>query len=238
MTDATANIDPREVAKFAAMASRWWDPEGEFRPLHALNPVRLDYIVQRSGPLHGRRVVDVGCGGGLLSEAMANEGAHVTGIDVTPEALAVARLHLKESGLTVDYRQLTAEALAEAEPERYDLVTCMEMLEHVPDPASVIQALARLVRPGGHVLLSTLNRTPQAFLGAIVGAEYVLRWLPRGTHEYAKLIRPAELERWLRGAGLELQDLTGVHYNPLSGRFSLGGSLAINYLACARKPEA
>ncbi len=238
MTTAKANIDPREVEKFAAMAARWWDPEGEFRPLHALNPVRLDYVRNRAGPVAGKMVLDVGCGGGLLSEALAAAGAEVTGIDVTPEALAVARLHLKESGLAVDYREITAEALAEAEPEHYDIITCMEMLEHVPEPASVIAACARLLRPGGRLLLSTLNRTPQAFLGAIVGAEYLLRWLPRGTHEYAKLIRPAELERWLRGAGLVLDDLTGVHYNPLSGRFSLGGSLAINYLACARKPAA
>ncbi len=234
----TANVDPREVAKFAAMAARWWDPEGEFRPLHALNPLRLRYVEEHAGPLAGARVLDVGCGGGLLAEAMAARGAQVTGIDAAAEVLEAARLHLKESGLEVDYRQATAEELAEAHPGAFDVVTCMEMLEHVPDPASVIAALARLVRPGGVVLLSTINRTPQAFLGAIVGAEYLLRWLPRGTHEYAKLIRPAELERWLRAAGLHLEDLTGVRYNPLTGRFAFSRDLAINYLACARRPEA
>ncbi len=233
-----ANVDPRETAKFAAMAARWWDPEGEFRPLHALNPVRLEYVRERLGGLAGKRILDVGCGGGLLSEALAAEGAEVVGIDATPEVLEVARLHLKESGLTVDYRLATAEELATAEPGAFDAVTCMEMLEHVPDPGAVIDALARLVRPGGRVFLSTINRTPQAFLGAIVGAEYLLRWLPRGTHEYAKLIRPAELERWLRHAGLHLEDLSGVRYHPLSGRFSLGGPLDINYLACALRPEA
>ena len=231
---APRNVDPAELAKFDALAHRWWDPDGESRPLHDLNPVRLAYVRDRS-ELRGAEALDVGCGGGLLSEALAREGATVTAIDLAPQVLDVARLHLHESNLSVDYRAISVEGLAEEAPARYALVTCMEMLEHVPDPGSVIEACARLLQPGGRLFVSTLNRTPQAFALAIVGAEYLLRLLPRGTHRYAQFIKPSELGAWLRAAGLELEDVSGLHYEPFTRRAWSGGRTDVNYLACARK---
>jgi 2-polyprenyl-6-hydroxyphenyl methylase / 3-demethylubiquinone-9 3-methyltransferase len=236
MKQGNENASQAELDKFDDLAHRWWDPDGESRPLHDLNPVRLAYVGERA-PLRGVAALDVGCGGGLLSEALAREGAHVTAIDLAPQVLAVARLHLHESGLSVDYRQVSAEALADEMPGRFDVVTCMEMLEHVPDPGSVIGACARLLAPGGRLFLSTLNRTPQAFALAIVGAEYLLRLLPRGTHHYAQFIRPSELGAWLRAAGLELEDVSGLHYEPFTRRAWRGAGTSVNYLACARKPE-
>lgn len=229
------NVDPAEIAKFDAAAPRWWDPEGEFRPLHDLNPVRLDYIDARAG-LAGLRVADVGCGGGLLAEGMARRGARVVGIDLAPEALAVARLHAQESAVDVEYRQCAVESLAESEPAAFDLVTCLEMLEHVPDPAAVVAAIARLVRPGGHAVFSTINRNARSFALAILGAEYLLRLLPMGTHRYARLIRPSELARWARAAGLELEDLAGLAYDPFRRRARLSGDVSVNYLAHFRRP--
>ncbi|MGD8977272.1 MAG: bifunctional 2-polyprenyl-6-hydroxyphenol methylase/3-demethylubiquinol 3-O-methyltransferase UbiG [Gammaproteobacteria bacterium] len=233
-TDAKVNVDRQEIAKFDRLAQRWWDPDGDFRPLHDINPARLDFIDQRT-PLAGRRVLDIGCGGGILAESMARKGATVSAIDMAEAPLAVARLHLKKSDLTVDYRKHTAEQEAAA-GHRYDVVTCLEMLEHVPEPASVIRACRELTRPGGDLYFSTINRNPKSFLMAIVGAEYVLRLLPRGTHEYAKLIKPSELARWLRDAGLELIETTGMHYNPLTRVCTLGGNLDVNYLVHARRP--
>lgn len=231
------NVDPSEISKFDAAAPRWWDPEGEFRPLHDLNPARLDYIEARAG-LAGRRVLDVGCGGGLLAEGMARRGARVTGIDLAPGALEVARLHALESGIAVDYRQVAAESLADAEPASFDLVTCLEMLEHVPDPPAIVAALARLVRPGGDVICSTINRNAKAFALAIVGAEYLLRLLPMGTHQYARLIRPSELARWARDAGLEISDLAGLDYNPATRQARVGADTSVNYLAHFKRPAA
>ncbi len=231
------NVDPAEIAKFDAAAPRWWDPDGEFRPLHDLNPARLDYVEARAG-LAGKQVLDVGCGGGLLAEGMARRGARVLGIDLAPEALAVARLHAAESGLALEYRQVAVEELAESAPAAFDVVTCLEMLEHVPDPARVVAALARLVRPGGHVVLSTINRNAKAFALAIVGAEYLMRLLPMGTHRYARLIRPSELSRWARAAGLELLDLAGLAYDPFSRRARVGTDVSVNYLAHFRRPTA
>ncbi|SFN15108.1 bifunctional 2-polyprenyl-6-hydroxyphenol methylase/3-demethylubiquinol 3-O-methyltransferase UbiG [Dokdonella immobilis] len=231
----TGNVNPAEVAKFERLASRWWDSEGESRPLHDLNPARLGYIAERA-VLNGARVVDVGCGGGLLSEAMARAGADVIGIDLAAAVLEVARLHLLESGLKVDYRETSAETLAQTMGGQFDVVTCLEMLEHVPDPASVIGACADLLRPGGRLFVSTLNRTPRSFVTAIVGAEHVLRLLPRGTHHYAQFIRPSELGADLRAAGLLLEDLRGIGYNPLTRKAWLSDSVAVNYLACAVKP--
>ena len=229
------NVDPAEISKFDAAAPRWWDPDGEFRPLHELNPARLDYIEARAG-LAEMRVLDVGCGGGLLAEGMARRGARVTGIDLAPEALAVARLHAIESGVPVEYRQVAVEALADQEPARYDLVTCLEMLEHVPDPGAIVAALARLARPGGHVVCSTINRNAKSFALAIVGAEYLMRLLPKGTHRYARLIRPSELSRWARAAGLELADLAGLEYDPLGRRARVSADVSVNYLAHYRRP--
>jgi 2-polyprenyl-6-hydroxyphenyl methylase / 3-demethylubiquinone-9 3-methyltransferase len=223
------NVDPREVAKFDDLAHRWWDPEGEFKPLHNINPLRLDYV-ERRVPLADARVLDVGCGGGILAESMARRGATVTGIDMAEAPLEVARLHLLESGLEVDYRQVPVERLADEMPGAFDVVTCMEMLEHVPDPASVVSACARLVRPGGHVFFSTINRNPRSFLLAIVGAEYLLRLLPRGTHEYARFIRPSELTRWVRAAGLETCHVAGLGYNPLTREYRLDDDVQVNYL--------
>lgn len=235
MSDAAhANFSQAELNKFDELAHRWWDPNGESRPLHDLNPVRLAYVRERAG-LRDAEVLDVGCGGGLLSEALAREGARVTGIDLAPQVLEVARLHLFESGLTLDYREISVEALAAEAPARFDVITCMEMIEHVPDPASVITACAGLLKPGGRLFLSTLNRTPQAFALAIFGAEYVLRLLPRGTHHYAQFIKPSELATWIRAAGLELQDVSGLHYEPFTRRAWSGGRTDVNYLACARK---
>ncbi|MHB8744933.1 MAG: bifunctional 2-polyprenyl-6-hydroxyphenol methylase/3-demethylubiquinol 3-O-methyltransferase UbiG [Gammaproteobacteria bacterium] len=236
-TTSSANVDPIEIAKFARLASRWWDPGSEFKPLHDINPLRLDYIDQRA-TLAGKRVLDVGCGGGILAESMALRGATVTGIDLGEAPLAVARLHLLESGAQVDYRHISAEQLAAQQAGQFDVVTCMEMLEHVPDPASSIRACAQLVRPGGAVFFSTINRNPKAYLFAILGAEYLLRLLPRGTHDYQKFIRPSELDAWARAAGLALRDLTGMHYNPLSQRYSLGRDVDVNYLAHTERPGA
>ncbi len=226
-----ANVDPSEIQKFSELASRWWDRESEFKPLHDINPLRLDYIDRRAGGLAGKRVVDVGCGGGILAESMALKGAEVTGIDMGEAALSVAKLHQLESGAELEYRLTTAEELAAARPGEYDVVTCMEMLEHVPEPASVVAACARLVKPGGHLFFSTINRNPKSYLFAVIGAEYLLGLLPKGTHQYAKFIRPSELESWLRAADLYLQELTGMSYNPLTRGYSLGRDLDVNYLA-------
>jgi 2-polyprenyl-6-hydroxyphenyl methylase/3-demethylubiquinone-9 3-methyltransferase len=235
MADPQAvNIDRREIDKFDALADRWWDPEGDFRPLHDINPARVDYIASRVA-LDGARVLDIGCGGGILAESLARHGATVSAIDMAEAPLAVAKLHRIKSGLEVDYRRATAEQEAAAAPASYDLVTCLEMLEHVPEPASVIDACARLVKPGGHLVFSTINRNPKSFLMAIVGAEYVLRILPRGTHEYDKLIRPSELCAWARNAGLAVEDLTGMHYNPLTRNCTLGGNVHVNYMVYARR---
>ncbi len=224
-----SNVDPDEIHKFGRLASRWWDPEGEFKSLHQINPLRLDFI-DRHSPLDGAKVLDVGCGGGILSEAMAVRGADVTAIDMGAAPLEVARLHALESGVAVEYRQTTAESLAGAQPATWDIVCCLELLEHVPDPASVVSACAALVKPGGAVYFSTINRTPKSFLLAIVGAEYVLNLLPRGTHQYEKLIRPSELARWCERAGLAVAELTGLHYNPLLKIYSLGAGVDVNYL--------
>jgi 2-polyprenyl-6-hydroxyphenyl methylase / 3-demethylubiquinone-9 3-methyltransferase len=229
------NVDPAEIAKFDAAAPRWWDPDGEFRPLHDLNPARLDYIDARAG-LAGSRVADVGCGGGLLAEGMARRGARVLGIDLAPEALAVARLHALQSGLAVEYREVAVEALAISAPGQFDLVTCLEMLEHVPDPAAVVASIARLVRPGGNAVFSTVNRNARSFALAIVGAEYLMRLLPMGTHRYARLIRPSELSRWARASGLELVDLAGLAYDPFSRRARVTSDVSVNYLAHFRLP--
>jgi 2-polyprenyl-6-hydroxyphenyl methylase/3-demethylubiquinone-9 3-methyltransferase len=223
------NIDEREVAKFEELAHRWWDPNSEFKPLHEINPLRVDYIDQRA-KLAGKTVLDVGCGGGILAESMASLGATVTGIDAGETPLNVAKLHQHESGVSVDYKQITAEAMAEAVPGSYDVVTCMEMLEHVPDPASVIQACAVLAKPGGHVFFSTINRNPKAYAFAIIGAEYLLRLLPKGTHEYARFIKPSELAKWSRHAGLITRDITGMSYNPFSQHYSLGSDVDVNYI--------
>jgi len=231
----SANVNPAETAKFDRLAARWWDKNGESRPLHDLNPARLNYIADRMA-LKGARVLDVGCGGGILSEALSAAGAQVTGIDLAPRVLDVARLHLHESNLAVDYREISVEALAAAEPGAFDAITCMEMLEHVPDPGSVIAASAALLKSGGRLFLSTLNRTPQAFGIAIVGAEYVAGLLPRGTHHYAQFIRPSELAAASRAAGLELEDISGLGYNPLTRQARVTQSVQVNYLACARKP--
>jgi 2-polyprenyl-6-hydroxyphenyl methylase/3-demethylubiquinone-9 3-methyltransferase len=236
-TSNTHNVDPAELAKFDALASRWWDTEGEFRPLHQINPLRLDWIRQRV-KLAGSKAVDIGCGGGILAESMANAGATVTGIDMAEGPLSVARLHQIESGVEVDYRQTTAEALANEEDGTYDLVTCLEMLEHVPDPSAVIKSCAELLKPGGDVVFSTINRNPKSFVFAIVGAEYILRLLPKGTHEYEKFIRPSELEEWARKAGLELEASIGMHYNPLTKEYSLGPNLDVNYLMHFRRPAS
>ena len=223
------NIDAAEIAKFDALASRWWDPEGDFQPLHKINPLRLGYIRQRVS-LAGCNVLDVGCGGGILAESLANQGAAVTGIDMAEKPLGVAKLHQAELGTQVEYLRSTAEMFAAERAGSFDVVTCLEMLEHVPSPAAVIAACGELVKPGGDVFFSTINRNPKAFLFAIVGAEYVLRLLPRGTHEYEKFIRPSELDAWSRLAGLELKSSIGMHYNPVTGEYSLGPNVDVNYL--------
>lgn len=230
------NVDAQELAKFSELAHRWWDPESEFRPLHQINPLRLEWIDQLAG-LGGKQVLDVGCGGGILAEAMARRAAHVTGIDLAARPLGVARLHALEAGVeNIDYREIATEALAAEKPGGFDVVTCMEMLEHVPDPAAVVRACATLAKPGGWVFFSTLNRNPKSFLFAIVGAEYVLRLLPRGTHEYARFIRPSELARWTRDCGLALQGSRGMEYNPFTRRYWLSGDTSVNYLLACRKP--
>ncbi|QYZ67611.1 MAG: 3-demethylubiquinone-9 3-methyltransferase [Gammaproteobacteria bacterium (ex Lamellibrachia satsuma)] len=234
MRQETLNVDHAEISKFEELASRWWDPHSEFKPLHEINPLRLGYIDDIAS-LSGKRVLDVGCGGGILSESMAAKGAGVTGIDMGEAPLQVARLHLLESGLEVNYERIPVERLAAEQPASFDVVTCMEMLEHVPDPASVINACATLVKPGGHVFFSTLNRNPKSYLFAIVGAEYLLRLLPRGTHDFNKFIRPSELDRWIRDAELETKDMTGLVYNPLSRSYKLGPDVDVNYMVHTRK---
>lgn len=236
MNTRQANVDAAEIAKFDALASRWWDPAGDFRPLHEINPLRLDYIRQRV-TLPGSTVVDVGCGGGILSESMARLGASVTGIDMAEGPLSVARLHQVESGTNVEYLQSTAEILASEHAGQFDVVTCLEMLEHVPSPSTVIAACTELVRPGGDIFFSTINRNLKSFLFAIVGAEYVLRLLPAGTHEYEKFIRPSELEMWSRHCGLQLQSSIGLHYNPLTREYSLGENIDVNYFMHFQRPD-
>jgi len=230
----TANIDPAEVSKFEQLASRWWDQNSEFKPLHEINPLRLNYIDQRAA-LAGKKVADIGCGGGILSESMAKRGAIVTGIDAGKAPLTVAKLHALEANVQLDYQHTTAEALAAEHPAEFEVVTCMEMLEHVPDPSSVIQACADLARPGADLFFSTINRNPKAYALAIVGAEYLLNMLPKGTHDYAKFIRPSELGQWLRAAGLELVDIKGMSYNPLTRQYKLGKDIDVNYLLHAKK---
>ena len=234
MTEQTANYDPSERDKFDRIASSWWDPEGESRPLHELNPARVRFVRERA-QLKDADVLDVGCGGGILSEALAREQARVTGIDIAAKALSVAKLHLLESGLEVDYQESTAEQFAAEHAGTFDVLTCMELLEHVPDPASVVSACAELLRAGGHCFLSTLNRTPVAFALAIVGAEHVVQLLPKGTHQYDRFIKPSELTGWLRAAGLEPLEVCGLHYNPLTRTTRLGGNVAVNYLVHAQK---
>jgi 2-polyprenyl-6-hydroxyphenyl methylase/3-demethylubiquinone-9 3-methyltransferase len=242
MTTRDDNFDPREadpleVAKFEALAARWWDTQGVFKPLHDINPLRLAFV-ENSADLSGKSILDVGCGGGILAEGMAARGATVTGIDASQAALTSARLHLQESGVQVDYLCATAEQMARQHPGAFDLVTCMELLEHVPEPASVVQACAALVRPGGEVIFSTINRNPKAYLLAVIGAEYLLRLLPKGTHDYAKFIRPSELAAWSRRARLTLEELRGLSYNPLTRLYSLGDDLDVNYLARLHRSAA
>ena len=230
-----ANVDQAELTKFSSLAHRWWDVDGEFGPLHAINPLRLDWI-DGIAPLKGQRVIDVGCGGGILADAMARKGADVLGIDLAEKSLKVAQLHALEAGTSqITYRLVAAEALAAEMPDQFDVVTCMEMLEHVPDPASVVQACARLAKPGGWVFFSTINRNPKSFLMAILGAEYVLNLVPRGTHEYARLLRPSELARFCRDAGLDMQQSCGLQYNPISGRYRLSTDTSVNYMLATRK---
>ena len=231
------NVDHQEIAKFEAVASRWWDLEGEFKPLHQMNPLRLEWIQRHSEGLFGKQILDVGCGGGILSESMARQGAHVLGLDMGKEPLQVARLHALESGVEVTYRQGTVEALAEELPGRFDVVTCMEMLEHVPDPASVVRACARLAKPGGQLFFSTINRNAKSWLLMILGAEQLLRLVPKGTHDHAKFIQPAELSRYAEQGGLLLQHMSGVRYNPLLGQFSLNQDVDVNYMLHCHKPE-
>jgi len=228
------NVDPQEVAKFEAMSTRWWDKEGEFKPLHDLNPSRLEYIMKRADGLKDKLILDVGCGGGILSESMAHEGGHITGIDMGDANLTIAKMHLHESGETVTYRKITVEELAEEEPGHYDIVTCLEMLEHVPDPASIIEACKRLVKPEGHIFFSTVNRNAKSYAMAIIGAEYIMKLLPKGTHDFKKFIRPAELDQWIRAAELKTQHISGMTYNPLTGHCALSDDVDINYLVHAR----
>ncbi len=227
------NVDPVELQKFGELAHRWWDPHSEFKPLHDINPLRLGYIDRVAG-LKGKRVLDVGCGGGILSEAMSNAGARVTGIDVGEKPLKVAQMHLLESNLEVEYRNITVEALAEEKPHEYDVITCMEMLEHVPDPASTVYACARLTKPGGRVFFSTINRNPKSYLFAILGAEYVLNLLPRGTHDYARFITPSELARYCRRAELQAEHLIGMSYNPFTKIYALVDDTSVNYILSAQ----
>ncbi|MBY0270881.1 MAG: bifunctional 2-polyprenyl-6-hydroxyphenol methylase/3-demethylubiquinol 3-O-methyltransferase UbiG [Burkholderiales bacterium] len=230
------NVDPAELDKFSELAHRWWDPESEFRPLHEINPLRLDYI-DRIAALRGKTVLDVGCGGGILAEAMAARGARVTGIDLADKPLKVAQLHLMESRLDVVYRNIAVEVLAQEAPHSFDVVTCMEMLEHVPDPASAVRACAALLKPGGHAFFATLNRNPKSYLYAIIGAEYVLNLLPRGTHDYSRFIKPSELSASCRSAGLEISGIIGMTYNPFSKTYALEADSSVNYILCARAPQ-
>ncbi len=232
------NADPQELAKFSDLAHKWWDPESEFRPLHEINPLRLDWIDQLAA-IKGKNVVDVGCGGGILAESMARKGANVLGVDLADKPLKVAQLHAMEAGVAnLDYRSVAAEALAAEQPGHFDIVTCMEMLEHVPDPSSIVQACFDMAKPGGWVFFSTINRNPKAFLFAIVGAEYMLKLLPKGTHEFSRFIRPAELARWAREAGLDLVQFKGMEYNPITRRYWLSGDTSVNYMMACRKPLA
>ncbi|MEO0579259.1 MAG: bifunctional 2-polyprenyl-6-hydroxyphenol methylase/3-demethylubiquinol 3-O-methyltransferase UbiG [Pseudomonadota bacterium] len=240
MTDTNPqpqNVDPAEIAKFDAMAARWWDPQGEFKPLHQLNPVRYGFVADRA-ELAGRKVVDVGCGGGILTESLARGGADTTGIDLASEALAVARLHAEANGLSIDYREVPSSQLADEQPGTYDVVTCMELLEHVPEPAELIADCARLLKPGGKAFFSTINRTPKAYALAIVAAEYIAQLLPRGTHDYQKFIRPSELAAMLRQAGFALDEIAGLRYDPIGGMHSLTNSPDVNYVVAAYKPVA
>ncbi len=234
MTTKSVNVDQDEIGKFEQLASRWWDPDSEFKPLHEINPLRLNYIDRHVG-LEGKKVLDVGCGGGILSESMAAQGATVTGIDMGEAPLSVAKLHLLESGLDVNYRRIPVEQLADEQPESYDVVTCMEMLEHVPDPSSVILACAKLAKPGASLFFSTLNRNPKSYLFAVVAAEYILRMLPKGTHDYNKFIRPSELDRWIRAAGLKTKEITGLNYNPLTQIYKLSSNVDVNYMVSVTK---
>ncbi len=233
---ATENVHPHEIEKFGSQAERWWDPQGEFKTLHDVNPLRLRFI-QDYANLQGKRVIDVGCGGGILTEGLAKHGADALGIDLSEDLLDIAELHGLESGITATYKKISAEAIAEQEPESFDHVTCMEMLEHVPDPASIISACAKLVKPGGLVFFSTLNRLPKAYLLAIVAAEHVLKMVPKGTHEYKTFIKPSELSQTARNAGLELQGITGIEYNPFNKRFSLGKDIDVNYIVVFKRPD-
>jgi 2-polyprenyl-6-hydroxyphenyl methylase / 3-demethylubiquinone-9 3-methyltransferase len=237
MSQQLINADPHELAKFSDLADRWWDPEGEFRPLHLINPLRLAWIDGKAR-LAGKKVLDVGCGGGILTEAMARVGAAVKGIDLATKPLIVAERHLAQSRLAVEYESVSAEELASREPARYDVVTCMELLEHVPDPGSVVHACATLLKPGGHAFFATLNRNPKSYLLAIIGAEYLLGLLPRGTHDYAKLIKPSELSRWCRNAALDVQSLVGMTYNPITRVFALGRDTDVNYMVHAVRPHS
>ncbi|BEI40476.1 bifunctional 2-polyprenyl-6-hydroxyphenol methylase/3-demethylubiquinol 3-O-methyltransferase UbiG [Polynucleobacter sp. HIN9] len=236
MVFSMSNVDQGEIDKFSALAHRWWDPTSEFKPLHAINPLRLGWIKSITN-LDGKRVLDVGCGGGILAESLSKSGATVTGIDLSTKALKVAELHQLESGTTVRYRSISAEDLAKEEPHSYDVVTCMEMLEHVPDPASVVQACANLCKPGGHLFFSTLNRNPKSYLFAIIGAEYILQLLPKGTHQYEKFIKPSELAQFTRTVGLEVLQLKGMTYNPITQIYRLGSDTDVNYMMATRKPQ-
>jgi 2-polyprenyl-6-hydroxyphenyl methylase/3-demethylubiquinone-9 3-methyltransferase len=227
------NVDPVEIDKFQSIASRWWDRESEFKPLHEINPLRVSYIERQAQGLEGKRVLDIGCGGGILAEALAQKGARVTGIDMAELSLKVARMHLHESALEIDYQLSTVEAFAEHNAAQFDIVTCLEMLEHVPDPASIITSAAQLLKPGGVLFLSTINRNPKSFALAILGAEYILRMLPRGTHEYKRFIKPSEMAAQLRACGMKISDISGMIYNPLSGNYSLGRDIDVNYLMTA-----
>jgi len=233
-----ANVDPAELAKFAALAHRWWDPGGEFKPLHDINPLRLDWIERIAGDLRDKRVLDIGCGGGILSEAMSAKGAHVLGIDLSDKALGVARLHKLESGANVDYRLVAAETLAAESTATYDVVTCMEMLEHVPGPAAIVAAAAKLVKAGGVVVISTLNRNPKSYLFAVIGAEYILGLLPKGTHDWARFIKPSEIAAWSRRVGLDLIEMIGMTYNPLTRQYRLERDVSVNYLMALRRPTS
>ena len=235
---SSANVDPAELAKFSDLAHRWWDTESEFRPLHQINPLRLNWIISLV-PLAGLKVVDIGCGGGILSDAMARQGAQVLGADLAVKSLKVAQLHALEAGTQgVQYREISAEDLAEEQPGQFDVVTCMEMLEHVPDPASVVKACAKLVKPGGWVFFSTLNRNPKSFLFAVVGAEYILNLLPKGTHEYARMIKPSELANWVRAQGLDVMHMKGMTYNPFTRNYAMGTDTDVNYLMATQMPLA
>ena len=236
MVFSMSNVDQGEIDKFSALAHRWWDPTSEFKPLHAINPLRLGWIESITN-LQGKRVLDVGCGGGILAESLSKAGSTVTGIDLSTKALKVAELHQLESGTTVRYRSISGEDLAKEEPQSYDVVTCMEMLEHVPDPSSVVQACAKLCKPGGHIFFSTLNRNPKSYLFAIIGAEYILQLLPKGTHQYEKFIKPSELAQFTRAAGLEVIELKGMTYNPITQIYRLGSDTDVNYMMATRKPQ-